>query len=231
MPALLRSTLLLVTALFALPAFANDATRYNQVSLRAEVSQEVSHDLMQVTLYHEAQNADAQVLSQHITQTLNSALQKAREVKDVTVSQGARHSYPVYDEKNQTIIAWRERAEVRLESADFSALASLTGELLGDLKMATMDFSLSKSLRAQHEDALLDEAIKAFNARATRISKALGGKSFKLVSMNIDSAGFHPMSRMQSAAPAMAKMMDTPEIEAGASNVNVTLNGVIEVLH
>ena len=35
-----------------------DEPRYNQVSLRAEVSQEVAHDLMHVTLFSEGQAAD-----------------------------------------------------------------------------------------------------------------------------------------------------------------------------
>jgi predicted secreted protein len=37
---------------------AADEPRYNQVSLRAEVSKEVARDLMIVTLYSEAQNSD-----------------------------------------------------------------------------------------------------------------------------------------------------------------------------
>lgn len=35
-----------------------DEPRYNQVSLRAEVSQEVAHDLMHVTLFSEGQASD-----------------------------------------------------------------------------------------------------------------------------------------------------------------------------
>ena len=57
----------------SLPAMAEEP-RYNQVSLRAEVSQEVAHDLMQVTLYSEAQHSDPAQLASQITQTLNSAI-------------------------------------------------------------------------------------------------------------------------------------------------------------
>lgn len=41
----------------SLSAVAEEAPRYNQVSLHAEVSQQVAHDLMQVTLYSENQAA------------------------------------------------------------------------------------------------------------------------------------------------------------------------------
>ena len=46
------------SALARLPAMAADALNYNQISLRAEVSQEVAHDQMQVSLYSEAQDKD-----------------------------------------------------------------------------------------------------------------------------------------------------------------------------
>ena len=50
-------------ASISLPALAEEA-RYNQVALRAEVSQEVAHDLMHVSLYSEAQNSDPAALAE-----------------------------------------------------------------------------------------------------------------------------------------------------------------------
>ena len=70
--------------------------RYNQISLSTQVSHEVAHDLMQVTLYTEAQQKDPAALAAEITRTLNAGLTQARDVKGVTVSQGSRNSYPVY---------------------------------------------------------------------------------------------------------------------------------------
>ncbi|RZA24511.1 MAG: DUF541 domain-containing protein, partial [Proteobacteria bacterium] len=159
MPVITRSAALVLGAslLASLPALADEA-RYNQISLRAEVSQEVPRDLMLVTLYSEEQNADPAKLAAGITETLNKALAQAREVKGVIVRQGSRNSYPIYDDKGQTITGWRERAEVRLESADFPALSKLTGELLQSLKMGAMDFSIADKTRKQSEDALLKEA-------------------------------------------------------------------------
>src|SRR5262245_25416182 len=102
--------------------------RFNQVSLRAEVSQEVAHDLMHVTLYRAAQHTDPAKLADEITRTLNGAVEKARKVKGVTVSLGSRHSFPVYDQQGQQITNWRERAELRLESADFATLSQLSAD-------------------------------------------------------------------------------------------------------
>ena len=123
---LATALLLSATSLLSATAMAEEA-RYNQVSLRAEVNQEIAHDLMHVTLYSEAQDSDPAALAAQISKTLNAGIAQARKVKGVSVTSGSRNSYPVYDHKGQKITAWRERAELRLESADFSALSKLTG--------------------------------------------------------------------------------------------------------
>ena len=222
--------------LLSLAAHAEEA-RYNQIALRAEVNQEIAHDLMHVTLYSEAQHSDPAALAAQISQTLNAGIAQARQVEGVSVSSGSRHSYPIYsenkgDDKGQQISAWRERAELRLESADFSALSRLTGEMLQTLKMGGMHFSIATATRKTHEDALLKDAVAAFKARAQLASEALGGSGYKLVSLNLNSGGFQPPMPMRMEAMKGAAMMDmavTPEIEAGTSQVSINADGVIEV--
>ncbi len=105
---------------------------------------------------------------------MNKALAQAKQVKDITLRQGSRNSYPIYDTKGQKITGWRERAELRLESSDFAALSKLTGELLTDLKMGGMDFAIATPTRKASEDALLKDAVSAFKARAQLATDALG---------------------------------------------------------
>jgi predicted secreted protein len=202
--------------LASLPALAADELHYNQISLRAEVSQEVARDLMIVTLYTEDQNTDP-----------------AKQVKDITLRQGSRNSYPIYDTKGQKITGWRERAELRLESSDFAALSKLTGELLTDLKMGGMDFAIATPTRKASEDALLKEAVTAFKARAQLATDALGGKSYKIVNLNLNSNGY-PQPYMRGPMMMKAASMDaapvTPDVEAGTSQVSMTADGAIEVL-
>ena len=227
------TTLVLATGLFASFAALADEPRYNQVSLRAEASKEVARDLMVVTLYTEAQNTDPAKLANEITTSMNKALEKARAVKDVKLSQDSRNSYPIYDNKNQKITGWRERAELRLESANFPALSELTGELLQDLKMGGMDFAIAPATRKSSEDALLKDAIDAFKARAQLTTEALGGKGYKVVNLNLNSSGYpHPYARgaMMMKASMDAEAAPSPEIEAGTSQVSLSADGTIEVL-
>ncbi|CAM3309402.1 hypothetical protein BZK31_03955 [Pseudomonas floridensis] len=227
------TTLLALAAatLFSLPTLAEEA-RYNQISLRAEVHQEVQRDLMLVTLYTEAQDSDPAKLAAQITETVNKALGQARQAKDVKIRQGSRNSYPIYDDKGQKITGWRERAEVRLESADFAALSKLTGELLGDLKMGGMDFSISPSTRKASEDALLKDAVTAFKARAQLVTEALGGTGYKLINLNLNTSGY-PQPYLRAPVMMMKASREdaapTPDVEAGTSQVSVAADGVIEV--
>ncbi|NBB08563.1 SIMPL domain-containing protein [Pseudomonas sp. SLFW] len=206
---------------------------YNQVSVRAEVNQEVQRDLMTVTVYTELQNTDPAKLAAGITESLNKALGEARQVKGVTIRQGSRNSYPIYDDKGQKITGWRERAELRLESPDFAALSKLTGELLGsDMKMGGMDFSISDPARKTSEDTLLKNAVTAFKARAQLVTDALGGSGYKLVNLSLNTSGY-PQPYMRAPVMMMkaarADAAPTPDVEAGTSQVSVTADGVIEV--
>ena len=222
-----------VGSIASLPALAADQLHYNQISLRAEVSQEVARDKMIVTLYTESQNTDPAKLAAEVTTIMNKALGEAREVKGVTLRQGSRNSYPIYDNKNQKITGWRERAELRLESADFPALSKLTGELLNTLKMDNMEFSIADATRKSSEDALLKDAVAAFKARAQLATDALGGKGYKIVNLNFNTNGY-PMPYARNGGMMMkAAAMDsapTPEVEAGTSQVSMSADGVIEVL-
>lgn len=227
----LAALLVLGSSLYTLPVSAEEQPRYNQVSLRAEVNREVAHDRMHVTLYSEAQLKDPTQLAAQITATLNRAVTRARAVKPVSVSLGSRHSYPVYEEKGRKIIAWRERVELRLESADFAALAQLSGALLDELQMADMHFSLSSDSRQQHEDQLLKEAVAAFKARAQLVSEAMGARSYRLVRLDLNASGAPrpPLMRTMAMKEMSMDSAPTPQIEAGNSQLAVNADGVIEV--
>lgn len=226
-----RLYVLLFPAALLVSTAQADNLHYNQVSLRAEVSQEVPHDLMQVILYSEAQDNDPAKLAASITENLNKAIAQARQSKGVQVSLGSRHSYPVYSDNGEHISAWRERAELRLESAQFSQLSKLTGELLQQLKMGGMTFSIADSTRQASEDALIKTAVESFKARAQLTSETLGGNAYKIVNLSFNSGSQPPMPVRMAAMKGMAmnEAAPAPEIEAGSSKVTLSVDGVIEV--
>ncbi len=225
---LLAAPLLLGT-LAALPAAAEPV--YNQVSLRAEVSREVVQDRMHVTLFREEQGSDPAKLAAQITQVLNQAVTRARQAQGVEVSFGNRHAYPIYDRDGRRLSGWRERAELRLSGSDFSALSRLTAELLGELQMGSLHFSVSDAIRQQNEDAMLKEAIAAFRARAKLASEALGGSDYRVMSLNLHSSGsgFTPVMRSMAMKAERMDAMAVPEIEPGTQQLTFTADGAIQV--
>lgn len=208
-----------------------ESPRYNQISLRAEVSQTVNHDTLRVTFYTEAQDADPGKLAEQITRQLNQGLETARQTEGVRVSSGNRSSHPVYDEKRQSITGWRERGEIIVEGSDFAEIAQLTSRMLGNLALGDMQFSLSPAGRRATEDELIKQAIDAFRNRADIATRALGGGSYQIVSLGLNSQFAPPPMMFRGAAKmAMADMeMSTPSLEGGQSDVTVSADGVIEV--
>lgn len=226
----LSLALLVATCTLGTSAAAANEQQYNQVSLRAEVQQAVSHDTLTVRMYAEAQGEDAGELARRITQRLNDSLQRARQTPDVQVSSGPRSSEPVYDEKREKIIGWRERGEIVLESTDFAALSTLTGELMSELSLADMQFSLSPAARRDTENKLMREAIAAFQARAEIATESLGGSGYRLVNLNLDTQFMQPMAYRGARMASMAdKESATPSVEGGQADVTLNANGTIEV--
>ena len=204
--------------------------RYNQVSLRAEVQKAVSHDTLQVRLYAEDQDKDAGKLAGRITARLNKALDVARQTEGVSVSSGNRSSQPVYDEKGEKIVAWRERGDILLESTDFASLSTLTGQLLGELNLDDMQFSLSPENRRSTEDELIREAIEAFKAPADIATRSLGGSDYKIVNLNLNSQFMQPPIYRGAKVAMMADAESaSPSVEGGQADVTVSADGIIEV--
>jgi len=215
---------------------ADKATSQNQVSLNAEASREIEHDLMRVTLYSQVEGEHPAELAKITTARLNSAIGKAREVTAVKLQSGQRSSSPVYSRNGEQILKWRESAELHLESQDMTALATLTGELLSDeLTMGRRSFSVSREKRQANEDSLTQEAIAAFRARAQLVTEALGHKHWRLVQMNLDgsSSGARPLMARAQSMNREAVSMDAgfagQSIEAGRSTLAIRVDGVIEL--
>ncbi len=222
---------LLAAMICTAPALA-ETLNYNQVSLRAQVQQSVNNDTLTVTLFTEDQDNDPAKLANRITTRLNQALETARKSTGIRVSSGNRYSQPVYDEKQENILAWRERGEIRLEGTDFAEISSTMSNLLGDLSLGGMQFSLSPANRNSTEDELIKQAIEAFRQRADIATKGLGGDDYRIVQLNLNTQFMTPRPYMQSsrmmAVSADAKMA-APAVEGGEADVTVSADGVIEV--
>jgi predicted secreted protein len=222
---------LVVALACATSAGAAEEVRYNLVELRAEASREVPNDLMSARLSVEAHDSSPAEVSTALNKATAEAIITAAAFDRVKAQTGQTFTYPVYD-RDQRLVGWRGRADVRVESQDFQALAQLAAKLQPSMQLGGVAFTISPAQRRKVESELISEAVEAFRARALIAQRALGGKSYRIRNISLDTAGA-PSPRpyaMARAAPAAAGAdVPPPVFEGGETHVQVTASGQIEV--
>lgn len=228
---------LLTLALATVSTVATTAARaeppvYDVINLQADARSTVTNDLMQATLFVEMDNKDPVALSADITRTLNQAMKAAQAIRDVKVATGAQSSWPIYDQKNR-VIAWRSRAELRLESRDFDAAARAIAQMQNGMQLGNVAFALAPETADASENALIEKALTAFRARADIMAKGLGAKGWRVMNLNVGSGRDMPPMPYVRAMPmkAMAdEAMPVQEVQGGDSQITVNVNGSIQLL-
>ncbi|GAB3250012.1 SIMPL domain-containing protein [Chitinimonas naiadis] len=227
-----KLTRLSLLAILAGSAFAAEAPQYNVISLQAEARRDVPNDLAQATLYVEFSDASAATLSDKLNRAATDALKIAKAYPGVKASSGNNNVYPVYNNKNKAD-GWRGRADIRLESTDFKAVAELIGKLQNNMQLDGMSFGVAPATREKVETELIDEAVKAFRGRADVVKKSVGGKGYKLVNISVNTSGSYPQPmarpRMYAAKAMMSAEVAAPPMEGGDSQVVVGVAGSIQV--
>jgi predicted secreted protein len=226
----LRSVRVLGLALLlaaALPIRADDAAEPgNRVSFRVEASRDVENDRIEVVLASTAEHAEASQASDQVNRAMQWALERARDTEGVEVRTGGYTTQPVHAEGR--IRRWRASQELVLRGQDADVITDLLGKLQSKLVLRSFRFHVSDARRRDVEDALIDEALGAYRARAERVRRSLGASSWQLDQVSIESGrpphpGPRPMMRSLAAAEGVA----APGVEAGTSRIQVWVAGSI----
>jgi len=224
--------LLFCTAVFVMPAvsLADSKQAEDQVSFQVEVGRDVENDRVTAILNVTAEALKPAKLADSINSTMTWALEQARANQKVKVRSGAYQTYPVYEDKK--IVRWRGRQELQLESPDVDQLSELVGTLQSRLQMQSLQFSVSPGKRRQVEDALIEQALAAYQQRAEIIRKSLGAQGYRLLEVNIHTAGQdRPIPLRAEAVSMMSRSsVSQPAMEQGTSRVNVQASGKIRLL-
>jgi predicted secreted protein len=227
---MLRIVLLCCLLTVSLVAQASEGDKYNRVNFQVEASREVTNDLLVANMSMDIQDKQPARVARQLNTALNDALRKAAAFSAVKTSSGNQNTYPVYGKHNQ-IDAWRGHGEIHLESRNFKAAGELIMQLQSSLQLNGVRFVIAPETRATTENALIVEAIKAFQARAEAIRNALGAKSYKIVNISINNAGMPPPSpvALMRGAVMADSAIPAPEFAGGESNMTTRINGTIEI--
>jgi predicted secreted protein len=226
-----RLILALSLLITAVTASAHDNTLYyNQVSIDASASAEVENDTMIVRLYAMQESVDAKDASDRVNDIVNQALADLKQYPDIEVKTESYTTSPVYN-KSQ-IVSWRVRQNISLKSKNMTQLSQLLGGLQRKMKLASIGFDVSKEQRQAHTDRLIDEALTAYDKRASQVASKIKGGGYRIVNMNISTSGSES-PRPYMAMRAMAAEADfagvSPQTEGGKSTLTVRVNGTIEL--
>lgn len=219
---------LLAINMLSVPAYAEEI--FGKVTLSATVNQQVANDEMNAVLYVEANEKNANLLTEKFNQNLDKALAIARNYNHVTARSNSYQTAPVYNEK-QRIIGWTGRASIILNSKDFKQMNELIGKLQGIMQLENINFSLSQESKTKVEDELYRKVTLQFKQRAEIVKSTWQASSYQLLYLNIARLGgrqntYYETKMVAELAESSSERAALPT-EAGNTVLEMRADGVI----
>jgi predicted secreted protein len=216
----------LVLLCFSFSAFTDDDPLFNQVNLQAQVERDIPNDQLIVMLAAEEEGKEAAKIANKINQDMDWALVIARQHKSIESSTQAYNTYPIYDKRS--VIGWRAVQQLELKSTNITELSELVGKLQERLQVKNMHFSPTRETRVEYENELIEEAMLAFKQRVEIIKKHMDEKNVRIVNLHVNTGGRYPQPIYAETRMMTMDSKSAPAVEAGTSNITVTVSGSVQ---
>ena len=226
-------------ALLALPitSFAAEPVSHQptDVSFSVEAEREVERDLLQVSLFYQAEGNDLSALNKTMAEKMNKAIELAKAQSAVEIKDNSRNTWIRYDNKGKQQ-GWIARAELTLESKDSQALSTVVHELDGVLAIDSVSASVSREKLSSLENELTKEALAKFKDKALLLQESLQMKGYTIQNLEIsspkDSTDDYPI---YAAAELSSKSLyssgkDETYAQSGKEKIKVSVNARIALL-
>lgn len=221
-----------LTSLALAACFATSAQAGTKFNLQASADRAVDNDTMTVILSTENTANDSQFLYNLTNKALSDVTAKVKPHAEVKLKPVSRRMLPVYSDKSgqdQKLVAWRERADLQLESKSFPELYTLVEQVLKEqkssLQVSSITFSLSDEATQAVGDELYATALKNINHKAEVVGKGLGKPEVEADELSFNgpfASGGAPVVMFRAKAAAMSA---PGGMDSGESKVRVDLNG------
>lgn len=205
----------------------------NVANLSTSATVEVPQDTLNMVMNTTKDGPSASAVQATLKQALDAALVEAKKSASpgqMDVRTGNFSLFPRYS-RDGKITGWAGTAEMVLSGKDFARISQTAGKIT-TLTVGNVSFSLSRDEQRRVEGEAQVQAIERFKVKATEISKAFGfaNYTFREVSVQAGELGYIPPPRpMMQAKIAMAEASEPIPVEAGKSNVTVTVSGSIQM--
>ncbi len=196
------------------------------VTVTASASASVANDRLHAWLRAEAQNASAAAAASDVNTRVAKALARIKAAPALTV-QTSGYTTAQIAERGQPV-RWRVAQSVSIEGSDFATIANLVTQLqeIDGLLLSGLTFDVSSAKRRETEDALTQQALAAWRARAANAVRGLGLTAWRPGRVNVNTSDQAPPQLMfRGGVAAMSAPAATVPLEAGATEVTVTVTG------
>jgi predicted secreted protein len=216
---------------WAVPSQADADIPHNVVRFGATATQELTQDLLTITLQANKEGSQAAEVQASLKQMLEAALTEARKSAQLSAMEVRTGYFSVQPRYNSSgrVNGWQGSAQLILEGTDIARITQTSGRL-NQLNVVNVGYGLSRALREQYESALTSQAIARFKTRASQIAADFGMKGYTLSDVSVSSTepGFEPRPYLMKAMSARAEAADAPvPVEPGKGVLSVTVNGQV----
>jgi len=204
------------------------------VSLSASADAVLDNDRMSATLVVQAEAKEPAALADEINRTMRWALDALDTWPDIARETRDYRTWPRRDTSQaRRLIGWSGSQSLAIESGDFAAMAEAMQTLQERLQVQGTSLDVSVEARREAADELIDEALEAFERRATRVTATLGATGYRILEIDVrtEEGGYAPPPMMRSRmmeADAMA--VAEPGIAGGTSRLAAHASGRVQLV-
>lgn len=214
---------LLLTGAAQAQSFLPNPAAATTITLDAHASVEVDNDRMHVTLGTSEDGEDTRALTQRVLGRLNEALAQAQKTSGVEARLGGVTTQPIYDAKGKTQ-RWTVSGSIVLQSRNFAELGALSSELSRDMRIQSVDFSLSSAAHDKARDQLIAELARSVDQKARATAAAFGFAQYRIQTLALDQSQAMPrpmrVLAMAKGADMASESMPMPT-EGGRTTVTL----------
>ena len=205
------------------------------VTFTVEAEKDVELDLLQVSLFYQAEGNDLSALNKTMAEKMNKAIELAKAQSAVEIKDNSRNTWIRYDNKGKQQ-GWIARAELTLESKDSQVLSTLVHELDGVLAIDRVSASVSRDKLNSLEKELTKEALAKVKDKALLIQESLQMKGYHTQSLEVSSANdsandFRPYAAAELSSKSLySSGKDETYTQSGKEKIKVSVNARIALL-
>ncbi|MFH4356111.1 MAG: SIMPL domain-containing protein [Neisseriaceae bacterium] len=227
----------LLTSCQVVGGLGSQQAGYNRIELSTTVSEKLSNDTLSVVFSIQSERSDRQLAMNEVSSRLNQVLHAVgtnSAFKGKILNRSGSSFLRGAGLKNHEKPVWREIALVEVVSQDIAALDRLIAQLQNWASVQSLDFSVSRQKKLELESKLEQQGIKSFRGKAEQVTKAFGGKDYRIVSVTLDqiTPSYHSTFSASSAAQlSSAPVVVDSQAGMGEQTLKLELKGVIEIVY